>query len=158
MNVSMNSSASPAKLLALAVSEWLLVLPASVLVLAALLRLVQPREREPARASWVIFAWARTHISQSGAGLVFIGLPGVAAFAGSVALLLVWRRNEALRQDLTKCRTSEPSAAFRRSDSRNGNGRRRSDSCRGACSPHSGLTPGEGPANGAFPYLRGHAV
>jgi energy-converting hydrogenase Eha subunit A len=79
MNVSMNSSASPAKLLALAVSEWLLVLPASVLVLAALLRLVQPREHEPARASWVIFAWARTHISQSGAGLVFIGLPGVAA-------------------------------------------------------------------------------
>jgi hypothetical protein len=56
MNVSMNSSASPAKLLALAVSEWLLVLPASVLVLAALLRLVQPREHEPARASWVIFA------------------------------------------------------------------------------------------------------
>src|SRR5438874_9242620 len=79
MNVSMNSSASPAKLLALAVSEWLLVLPASVLVLAALLRLVQPREHEPARASWVIFAWARTHISHSGAGLVFIGLPGVAA-------------------------------------------------------------------------------
>ena len=72
MNVSMNSSASPAKLLALAVSEWLLVL-------AALLRLVQPREHEPARASWVIFAWARTHISHSGAGLVFIGLPGVAA-------------------------------------------------------------------------------
>src|SRR5256886_7298533 len=72
MNVSMNSSASPAKLLALAVSEWLLVLPASVLVLAALLRLVQPREHEPARASWVIFAWARTHISHSGAGLVFI--------------------------------------------------------------------------------------
>jgi hypothetical protein len=101
MNVSMNSSASPAKLLALAVSEWLLVLPASVLVLAALLRLVQPREHEPARASWVIFAWARTHISHSGAGLVFIGLPGVAAFAGSVALLLVWRRNEALRQDLS---------------------------------------------------------
>src|SRR6266566_4795284 len=52
---------------------------ASVLVLAALLRLVQPREHEPARASWVIFAWARTHISHSGAGLVFIGLPGVAA-------------------------------------------------------------------------------
>src|SRR5947208_15304354 len=97
MNVSMNSSASPAKLLALAVSEWLLVLPASVLVLAALLRLVQPREHEPARASWVIFAWARTHISHSGAGLVFIGLPGGAALILAAVLAHLaadspWRR------------------------------------------------------------------
>jgi hypothetical protein len=91
----MNPSASPAKLLALAVSEWLLVLPASVLLLAAALRLFEPREYEPARSSWVIFEWARTHISHSGAGLVFIGLPDVAAFAGSLGLLLVWRGNEA---------------------------------------------------------------
>lgn len=96
----MNSSASPAKLWALAVSEWLLVLAASVLLLAAALRLVQPREYEPARSSWVIFEWASTHVSHSGAGLVFLLLPGVAAFAGSLALLLLWRGNEALRQDV----------------------------------------------------------
>ena len=102
----MNQSARQAKLLALAVSEWLLVLPASLLLLAALLRLLQPREYEPARSSWVIFEWARTHISHSGAALVFIGLPGVAAFAGAVALWVVWRANEALRQDLSGARAS----------------------------------------------------
>ena len=47
----MDQSASQAKLLALAVSEWLLVLPASVLLLAALLRLLQPRAYEPARSA-----------------------------------------------------------------------------------------------------------
>jgi len=51
MNVGTNPSARPVKLLALAVSEWLLVLPAAALLLAAALRLVQPREYEPARSS-----------------------------------------------------------------------------------------------------------
>jgi len=101
MEVGMNSSASPAKLLALAVSEWLLVLPAAALLLAAGLRLLQPREYEPARSSWVILEWASTHIAHSGAALLFIGLPGVAVLAGCAALLLVWRGNEALRQDLS---------------------------------------------------------
>ena len=97
----MNRSSSHAKLLALAVSEWLLVLPASVLLLTALLRLLQPREYQPARSSWVIFEWARTHLSHPAAALVFIGLPGVAALAGAVCLLPVWRAKEALRQDLS---------------------------------------------------------
>ena len=96
----MNSAARPAKLLALAVSEWLLVLPAAVLLLAAALRLLQPREHEPARSSWVIFEWAMAHISHAGAGLLFIGLPGVAVFLGCVALSLAWRGNEVLRQDV----------------------------------------------------------
>jgi hypothetical protein len=100
MDVGMNPSARPAKLLALAVSEWLLVLPAAVLLLAAALRLAQPREYEPARSSWVIFEWAVAHISHAGAGLLFIGLPGVAVFLGLLALSLVWRRNDGLRQDL----------------------------------------------------------
>jgi hypothetical protein len=100
MDVGMNPSARPAKLLALAVSEWLLVLPAAVLLLAAALRLAQPREYEPARSSWVIFEWAVAHISHAGAGLLFIGLPGVAVFLGLLALSLVWRRNDVLRQDL----------------------------------------------------------
>ena len=64
MKIDMNLAASPSKLWALAVSAWLLVLPAGVLLLAAALRLVKPREYEPARSSRVIFAWARTHISQ----------------------------------------------------------------------------------------------
>jgi hypothetical protein len=86
---------------ALAVSEWLLVLPAAALLLAAALRLLGPREYEPARSSWVIFEWAARHISHPQAGLLFIGLPGVAALASSLALVLAWRRNEALRQDVS---------------------------------------------------------
>lgn len=100
MDVAMNRSASRAKLLALAVSEWLLVLPAAVLLAAAALRLVAPRAYEPARTSGVIFAWATTHNSRAQAALLFLGLPGVAVLAGGLALLLVWRRNDALRRDL----------------------------------------------------------
>ena len=96
----MNPFMRPAKLLALAVSEWLLVMPPAVLLLAAALRLVQPREYEPARSSWVIFEWAVAHISHAGAVLLFIASPGVAAFLGSVALSLAWRRNDLLRQDV----------------------------------------------------------
>ena len=94
-------SASRRKLWALAVSEWLLVLPAAMLLLAAALRLLQPRDYEPARTSWVIFEWAIGHISHPQAGLLFIGLPGVAVLAGSAALGLAWRRNEALRRDVS---------------------------------------------------------
>ena len=96
----MNSSANRFTLLTLALSEWLLVLPAAVLLLAAALRLLAPRQFEPARTGWVIFEWATTHISHSQAGLLFIGLPGVAVVAGSVALWLAWRHKEALRQDV----------------------------------------------------------
>src|SRR6516225_1630702 len=100
MEVAMNSSANRFTLLTLALSEWLLGLPAAVLLLAAALRLLAPRQFEPARTGWVIFGWATTHISHSQAGLLFIGLPGVAVVAGSVALWLAWRHKEALRQDV----------------------------------------------------------
>lgn len=48
----------------------------------------------------MIFEWGVAHISHAGAALLFIALPGVAAFLGSVALSLVCRRNDVLRQDV----------------------------------------------------------
>lgn len=95
----MNQPASPSKFLAAAVSEWLLVLPPALLLAAAALRLIQPRQYEPAKTSWMIFDWATAHTSHAGAGLLFIGLPMVAVVGGCTALLLAWRRNQALRQD-----------------------------------------------------------
>jgi len=92
--------ASPSKLLAVAISEWLLVLPSALLLATAALRLMQPRQYEPARTSWVIFEWATTHISHAGAGLLFIGLPALAVVVGGLVLWMLWRGNETIRQDL----------------------------------------------------------
>jgi hypothetical protein len=101
MEVAMQHPAGPSKLFALAISEWLLVLPSTLLLAAAALRLMQPRQYEPARTSWAIFEWASTHISHAGAGLLFIGLPGIAVVVGCAVLLMLWRGNETLRRDVT---------------------------------------------------------
>jgi len=95
----MNHPASSPKLSALAVSEWLLVLPATLLLAAAALRQLQPRQFEPARTSWAIFEWTTKHISQAGAAWLFLILPAVALAAGFAGIALAWRRSEALRQD-----------------------------------------------------------
>jgi len=95
----MNHPASSPKLSALAVSEWLLVLPATLLLAAATLRQLQPRQFEPARTSWAIFEWTTKHISQAGAAWLFLILPAVALAAGFAGIALAWRRSEALRQD-----------------------------------------------------------
>jgi len=95
----MSHPASSPKLSALAVSEWLLVLPAALLLAAAALRQLQPRQFEPARTSWAIFEWTTTHISQAGAAWLFLILPAVALAAGFAGIALAWRRSEALRQD-----------------------------------------------------------
>ena len=95
----MSHPASSPKLSALAVSEWLLVLPAALLLAAAALRQLQPRQFEPARTSWAIFEWTTAHISQAGAAWLFLVLPAVALAAGFAGIALAWRRSEALRQD-----------------------------------------------------------
>jgi hypothetical protein len=77
----------------------LLVLPATVFLAAAALRLLQPRQYEPARTSWIIFEWTTTHTSPLGAALLFIGLPGLLVLVGAITLLRIWRTDQTLRQD-----------------------------------------------------------
>lgn len=96
----MNHPASSSKLSVLAVSEWLLVLPATLFLTAAALRQLQPRQFEPARTSWAIFEWTTTHISQTGAALLFLVLPALALAAGGFGLMLAWQKSETLRQDI----------------------------------------------------------
>lgn len=90
------------------VAEWLMIIPAAVFILAAILRLLQPSQYEPARTSWMIFNWTTTHISQMGAAVLFLGLPAVAIILGSAILARNWRDDEVLRHDvklaLTICR------------------------------------------------------
>lgn len=102
----MNHPASSSKLSVLAVSEWLLVLPATLFLTTAVLRQLQPRQFEPARTSWAIFEWTTAHISQTGAGWLFLALPALALVAGCAGLILAWRRSETLRQDAIAVLTS----------------------------------------------------
>lgn len=95
----MDQPANSPKLFPLAISEWLLVLPATLLLAAAVLRQLQPRQFEPGRTAWAIFEWTTKHISQAGAAWLFLVLPAVAAVAGCVGLMLAWRASESLRQD-----------------------------------------------------------
>ena len=92
-------ASKPFRLSILAAGEWLMVLPAAVFITAAALRLLQPRQYEPASASWIIFEWTTTHISQVGAAMLFLAMPGAVVIGGCVTLLRIWREDRALRQD-----------------------------------------------------------
>lgn len=95
----MDQTVSSPKLSALAVSEWLLVLPATFLLTVAALRQLQPRQFEPALTSWAISEWTTTHISRAGAAWLFLVLPTVAVVAGCAGLMLAWRKSDNLRKD-----------------------------------------------------------
>lgn len=92
---------SKSSLRLLACLEWLMVLPASVFLTAAVLRLLQPREYEPARTSWLIVDWTVRNVSRSGAGVLFLALPALVALIGAATLLRAWGENETLRLDAT---------------------------------------------------------
>ena len=94
-------STDPHRLPALAIGEWLLTLPATILLGAAAVRLLQPRQYEPAHTAWILFEWAGSHISRLGAATLFIALPAVAAIVGCVTMLSRWRQDESLRHDAT---------------------------------------------------------
>jgi len=92
-------SSNAFRLALLAIGEWLMVLPATLLLAAAALRSLQPPQHEPARTSWIIFEWTAAHVSRLGAALLFLGMPGIVAIVGCAALLRIWRTDQALRQD-----------------------------------------------------------
>jgi|ERR1700680_110923 len=91
----------PFRLPVVAIGEWLMVLPAAVFLTAAAVRLLQPRQYEPAHTSWLIFDWTTTHISRLGAAMLFICMPGIVVLAGCATLVQTWREGQALRHDAT---------------------------------------------------------
>ena len=91
---------NPNRMPVLAVAEWLITLPSTLLLAAAALRLLQPRQYEPARTAWAVFEWSGAHISRLGAGVLFLVLPAAAAILGCVALFQLWHDDQELRQDI----------------------------------------------------------
>ena len=83
----------------LAIGEWMVLLPATVVLAAAAVRLLQPRQYEPARTSRIIFDWATMHISRPGAAVLFAGIPGLVVVVGCTTLLRSWRSDPTLRGD-----------------------------------------------------------
>lgn len=83
-----------------AIGEWLMILPATILLAAAVLREMQPARFEPAHTSWIIFQWTVAHVSHFDAAVIFLALPASVALGGLVALLWGWSESESLRRDL----------------------------------------------------------
>jgi len=91
---------NPNRMPVLALAEWLITLPAILLLAAAALRLLQPRQYEPARTAWAVFEWSSAHISRLGAGVLFLVLPAFAAILGCVALYRLRQQDQGFRQDI----------------------------------------------------------
>jgi len=87
------------RLTVVAVYGWLMVLPATVFLAAAALRMLQPRQYEPARTSWILFEWTAAHVTRLEAAILFVGMPGIVFITGCAALLRRWRQDPALRHD-----------------------------------------------------------
>ncbi len=93
-----NKPSSPSKLPIVTIGEWLMILPATVLLAAAALRSLGGRG-PLTRTGWFISEWVATHVSRLGAALLFIGMPAVVVIMGCATLLRIWREGKELRQD-----------------------------------------------------------
>lgn len=90
---------------AVAFTEWMMVLPAAIFLAAAAARLLQPRQYQPAHPGWILFQWTMTHISRSGAAMLFLAMPGLAAILGCVAVVGTWRKDLTFRSDVSQTLT-----------------------------------------------------
>jgi hypothetical protein len=100
MNSTTDQATRRFRLSVLVIYAWLMVLPPALFLAAATLRMLQPRQYEPARTSWIIFDWTATHISRLGAAILFVGLPGIVIVTGCAALLQNWEQDQILRHDV----------------------------------------------------------
>ena len=90
----------PPSLGLIALGEWLLLLPPSLLLAVAALRMLLPGQFEPGRTSRLISNWTTAHISRPGAGILFLGMPSVVLFTGCAALWKRWHEDQDLRNDV----------------------------------------------------------
>ena len=85
-------------LFAFAITELLLVMPATLFLGLSALRGMQPRY-EPARTSWLIFESIVSHLTPTDAAIIFLVLPSIAFVLGVVTLRTSWQESELLRWD-----------------------------------------------------------
>jgi hypothetical protein len=86
-------------LFAFAITELLLVMPATLFLGLSALRGMQPRRYEPARTSWLIFESIVSHLTPTDAAIIFLVLPSIAFVLGVVTLRTSWQESELLRWD-----------------------------------------------------------
>jgi hypothetical protein len=98
--MSTQQPSAPTKLYAFAITECLLVFPATFFIVVATLRGLQPRQYEPARTSWIIFEWMTTQLTRAHAAIMFLVLPPIAFLLGIQMLLQSWRQSELFRSDI----------------------------------------------------------
>lgn len=81
--------------------EWLLLSPLAVFLAAAMLRLLQPPQFQPARASRQLVLWTVRHVGHGLGAMLFLNvLPACVGLSGAAVLVCVWRRDATLRADL----------------------------------------------------------
>jgi hypothetical protein len=81
------------------VTQCLIVLPAVFAITVSAMRLMQPREYEPAHMSRLIFDWMKRHLDSNAAATIFLVFPAIALATGSTVLLRSWHRDDLLRWD-----------------------------------------------------------
>jgi hypothetical protein len=89
----------PLGLGAVAAAETLLVLPASVLLAASVIRLMQPPGREPAHTIGLIAEWGLGHATPLSASILLIAMPLAALAIGVSVLVRRWKADGQLRAD-----------------------------------------------------------
>lgn len=87
------------RLLALAVTECLIVLPAIFAITVSAMRFMQPHEYGPAHTSRLILDWMKRHLDSHAAATIFLVFPAIALATGSTVLLRSWQRDDLLRWD-----------------------------------------------------------
>ncbi len=80
----------------LAALELLLVFPAVLFMTSLVVRSLQPQQYEPAHSAQRIVDWYATH-PPIGLFVLLIAMPLAVLGIGSVTLVRLWRRNQALR-------------------------------------------------------------
>jgi hypothetical protein len=98
--VSLMQTSKPSRMPLAAIGEWIMVLPATIFLAAAVLRQLQPRQYELSHICWLIFDWTTQHVSRLGAGILFLGLPALALMVGCGLLAQKWHRDERFREDV----------------------------------------------------------
>jgi len=96
-----HQSTSPgrSKLGAVAAAETLLVLPATVLLTASVIRMLQPPGREPAHTIGLIAEWGLGHATPLSASVLLVAMPLLALVLGVAAMWRRWKGDPELRSD-----------------------------------------------------------
>ena len=100
MAILSNSRRGTPRLFAVAAAEAFLVLPATGLLAASVIRLLQPPGREPAHTIGLLAEWGLGHATPLSASILLLAMPLGALLLGVGALWRRWNADSRLREDV----------------------------------------------------------